>query len=223
MSIWDYQLQVRHFTSSWNCFSSAAQHCRSVILHPFVHGASHGTFCSGKKTWLVLHFHPNWRTGKLEAITAVRFAQSTKVTSTQFIRESDYIKIVFDHFDTRRATLIWLVVLINQPNSANLKLSLCIFLFRSFLEREPLEAEERYFPPPMFVEESLWAKICGALWQTIERSYLDLPWKLYSQFRCSTFKFGASHGLASLPKSNYDETGKCYITQPYNHPRCNMI
>ena len=154
-------LQVRHFTFSWNCASSAAQQCRRAILHPFEHRASQGAFRSDLTHWSQLQH--NWC--RLKEITAVRFAQSTKLTSKYFLRESVYFNYL-DCFAISGLTLIWLIVLISQSSSENLKCSLCIFLFRSFLRRRPLE--RLIFLPYCLSERISWAKISAFMWEIVE-------------------------------------------------------
>ena len=51
-----------------------------------------------------------------------------------FLRESEYLNC-FDCLATYGPTLIWLIVLISQSSSVNLKWSLYLLLFRSFLRR----------------------------------------------------------------------------------------
>ena len=57
-----------------------------------------------------------------------------------FRRESDYFNYS-DCFARNRQTLIWLIILIRQSSLANLKWSLCLSLFCSFLGRRPLESQ----------------------------------------------------------------------------------
>ena len=76
------------------------------------------------------------------------------VTLQIFWRVSDYLNY-FQCLAINRPTLIWLIILISQSSSANLKRSLCLFLVRSFLGRQPLET---HFSPLMFIKESILCK-----------------------------------------------------------------
>ena len=122
-SVWQaFAKETFHF--SWNCDSSVAQQCRRAFFHPFVHRASEGTFCSDLTHWSVPR-HPWCR---LEAITAVRFSQSTKINLN---RESEHLNYL-DCLATYRPTLIWLNLLISSSSSANPKWSLYLFLISSY-------------------------------------------------------------------------------------------
>ena len=130
--------------------SSAAQQYRRGILHPFVHTASQGATWSDLTPWSVLQHH--WC--RLAAITAVRSAQSTKINPKHFLRDSDYLNY-FNCLSTNRPTLVLFIVLTSQSSTANLKWSLYLFLFCSFLGRRPLET---HFYPLMFIKESFLGK-----------------------------------------------------------------
>ena len=95
-------------------------------MHPFVHTASQGAFPVLQHHWC-----------RLEAIAAVRFAQSTETNLKTFL-EGVRLSYLFPLFATNRPTFMLLIVIISQTNSANLKQSLCLFLFCSFLGRRPL-------------------------------------------------------------------------------------
>ena len=122
---------------SWNWDSSAAQQSRRAIFRPFVHTTSMWAFCNDLTTWSVLQH--NWC--KLEAITAFRFAQSMKTDLKCFLEGGRLSQIIkyFDSLAENRPTLMLLIILTSQSSSANLKLSLCLFLFSSFLWKQPLE------------------------------------------------------------------------------------
>ena len=68
--------------------------------------------------------------------------------------ESDYFNY-FDWLATNRPTLMLLIILISWSSSANLKQSLCLFLFCSFLGKRPLE---RHFSPLKLFKESFLGK-----------------------------------------------------------------
>ena len=126
------QVSLRPFTFSWNCTSPATLQCRRAVLHPFVHKDSQGDFCSD----LTLDLYYN-----INVTSLVRSNHSCQICSIKENQPpnislgSQIISIISICLATNRPARRLLIVLISQSSSANLKCSLCLILFCSFLGR----------------------------------------------------------------------------------------
>ena len=126
----------------------------------------------------------------------VRTNHSRHISSTNknqlqniFWSESDYLNY-FHCLATNRPTLMLLIVLISRSSSANLKRSLCWFLFFSFLFFSFLglwPLEKHIFLLLCGLKRVSWAKICVFMWQTIEDQTMEA---VFSIFMSTRFEFG---------------------------------
>ena len=140
-------------------------------------------------------------------ITAVRFTQSTKTDCKTFLegvrlfnyfhglhKQTNSYAMDSPDLSIRQDSDSW-----SESSSANLKRSLCFFLFCSCLGRRPLE---RHISPLMFIKESF----VGKNMSSCDKRKRIRPWKLYSHgsdlnFSWIRFEFGASDTFCWLINS----------------------